>query len=69
MSDYYVGLDVHKARLCVAVINADSKLVMESVIETSDQEHLRAVVWGRSRPLQPSTGLLTALPPFFSMCV
>ncbi|MCA1628459.1 MAG: IS110 family transposase [Acidobacteria bacterium] len=35
MSDYYVGLDVHKASLCVAVLSADGKLVMESVVETS----------------------------------
>jgi hypothetical protein len=35
MSCYYVGLDVHKASICIAVLNADSKLVMESVIETS----------------------------------
>jgi len=35
MSDYYVGLDVHKASICIAVLNADGKLVMESVIETS----------------------------------
>jgi transposase len=35
MSDYYVGLDVHKASICVAVINASGKLVMESVVETS----------------------------------
>src|SRR5215211_3390029 len=35
MSDYYVGLDVHKASICVAVLNAAGKLVMESVVETS----------------------------------
>ena len=35
MNIYYVGLDVHKASICIAVLNADSKLVMESVIETS----------------------------------
>ena len=35
MSRYYVGLDVHKASICVAVLNASGKLVMESVIETS----------------------------------
>jgi len=35
MSDYYVGLDVHKASICVAVLNGDGKLVMESVVETS----------------------------------
>jgi len=35
MSTYYVGLDVHKASICIAVLNAGGKLVMESVIETS----------------------------------
>ncbi len=35
MNVYYVGLDVHKASICIAVLNADGKLVMESVIETS----------------------------------
>ena len=35
MSRYYVGLDVHKASICVAVLSAAGKLVMESVIETS----------------------------------
>ena len=35
MSHYYVGLDVHKASICIAVLNADGKLVMESVVETS----------------------------------
>ncbi len=35
MSHYYVGLDVHKASICIAVLNADGKPVMESVVETS----------------------------------
>lgn len=35
MSRYYVGLDVHKASICVAVLNAAGKFVMESVVETS----------------------------------
>lgn len=35
MSRYYVGLDVHKASICVAVLNAAGKLVTESVVETS----------------------------------
>lgn len=35
MSDYYVGLDVHKASICIAVLNAEGKLAMESVVETS----------------------------------
>src|SRR3954468_14677116 len=34
MSRYYVGLDVHKASICIAVLNASGKLVMESVVET-----------------------------------
>ena len=35
MSDYYVGLDVHKASICIAVLNAGGKPVTESVVETS----------------------------------
>jgi transposase len=35
MSRYYVGLDVHKASISIAVLNAAGKLVMESVVETS----------------------------------
>lgn len=35
MSTYYVGLDVHKASICIAVLNVEGKSVMESVIETS----------------------------------
>jgi transposase len=34
MSDYYVGLDVHQASICIAVLNAAGRLVMESIIET-----------------------------------
>ncbi|MDT5294854.1 MAG: hypothetical protein QOJ76_1734, partial [Acidobacteriota bacterium] len=34
MSCYYVGLDVHKASICIAVLNAEGKLVMESVVES-----------------------------------
>lgn len=30
MSRYYVGLDLHKASICIAVLNAEGKLVMES---------------------------------------
>jgi len=35
MSRYYVGLDVHKASICIAVLNLDGKLVTESVVETN----------------------------------
>src|ERR1700676_2122752 len=30
----YIGLDVHKEAIAIAVLNGDGKLVMESVIET-----------------------------------
>jgi transposase len=35
VNTYYVGLDVHKASICIAVLNTEGKLVMESVVETS----------------------------------
>jgi transposase len=35
MSRYYVGLDVHKASISIAVLDQEGKLVMESVVETS----------------------------------
>ncbi len=35
MNCYYVGLDVHQASICIAVLNGNGRLVMESVIETS----------------------------------
>jgi transposase len=35
MSDYYVGLDVHTASICIAALNAAGTSVMESVVETS----------------------------------
>jgi hypothetical protein len=35
MNLYYVGLDVHQASICIAALNADGKLVIESIIETS----------------------------------
>ena len=31
----YVGMDVHKSTISIAVLNADGKLVMQSVIETA----------------------------------
>ena len=30
----YIGMDVHKEAISIAVMNGDGKLVMESVIET-----------------------------------
>jgi hypothetical protein len=34
MSRYYVGLDVHKASTCIAVLDPAGKLVVESLVET-----------------------------------
>jgi hypothetical protein len=30
----YIGMDVHKGAIAIAVLNAAGKLVMESIIET-----------------------------------
>jgi hypothetical protein len=35
MNTYYVGLDVHKASICIAILNATGKLVTEAVVEAS----------------------------------
>ncbi len=37
MKKYYVGMDVHKATIAIAVLNAFGTLVSQSVIETSTQ--------------------------------
>ena len=70
MSDYYVGLDMHKASNCIAVLNAEGKLVMESVIETSDPTILdflkglrgrvsRAAISRASSKIAPGRGALS----------
>jgi hypothetical protein len=35
MSRYYVGLDVHKASISIAVLDQEGKQVVESAVETS----------------------------------
>lgn len=37
MKTYYVGMDVHKATIVIAVLDTQGKLVSQSVIETSTQ--------------------------------
>lgn len=37
MKKYYVGMDVHKATIAIAVLDAFGKLIAQSVIETSTQ--------------------------------
>jgi transposase len=34
MTRYYVGLDVHRASISIAVLDQEGKLVVESVVET-----------------------------------
>jgi hypothetical protein len=33
-SEKYIGLDVHQATICVAVMDAKGKVVMDSILET-----------------------------------
>ena len=33
-SEKYIGLDVHQATICVAVMDSQGKLMMESIVET-----------------------------------
>ncbi len=35
----YIGLDVHQSTISVAVLNAEGKLVMQSVIATHSSDH------------------------------
>ena len=35
----YVGMDVHKEAIAIAVMNGDGKLVMESILETKAIHH------------------------------
>jgi hypothetical protein len=34
IGEKYIGLDVHQATICVAVMDAKGKVVMESILET-----------------------------------
>ena len=37
MKNYYIGMDVHKATIAIAALDASGKLVAQSIIETSTQ--------------------------------
>ena len=37
MKTYYVGMDVHKATIVIAVVNVKGKVVSQWIIETSTQ--------------------------------
>src|SRR4029077_8538295 len=42
----YIGMDVHKEAVVIAVLNSSGKLVMESIVETRSQQH--SAVYPRS---------------------
>jgi hypothetical protein len=39
----YIGMDVHKEAIVIAVVNGDGKLIMESVVETKASSILQLV--------------------------
>jgi len=43
MNIKYVGMDVHKEAISIAVINGDGKLVMESIVETKTSTILQFI--------------------------
>jgi len=43
MNIKYIGMDVHKEAIAVAVMNGDGKLVMESIIETKASTILQSI--------------------------
>ena len=47
-STKYIGMDVHKEAISIAVMNGEGKLVMESIIETKAST-IRAVYPGAAR--------------------
>jgi hypothetical protein len=43
MNIKYVGMDVHKEAITMAVMNGDGKLVMESIVETKTSTILQFI--------------------------
>jgi hypothetical protein len=43
MNIKYIGMDVHKEAISIAVMNGDGKLVMESIIETKASTVLQCI--------------------------
>jgi hypothetical protein len=39
MSIHYIGMDLHKEGIAIAVTNGDGEVVMESIIETRASTH------------------------------
>ena len=51
----YIGMDVHKEAISIAVLNSSGKLVMECVIETKASTILHPVPKRHSEPLDEQT--------------
>jgi hypothetical protein len=62
IGEKYIGLDVHQATICVAVMDAKGKVAMESILETkattlleflaeSQEIFIRSAGWSPPRPL------------------
>ena len=50
-STKYIGMDVHKDAISIAVLNSSGKLVMESIIETKANTILEFVAWTAREPV------------------
>ena len=55
IGEKYIGLDVHQATICVAVMDSKGKVVMESILETKATtllEFLAGAAWKLVRDLR-----------------
>jgi hypothetical protein len=50
----YVGMDVHKESISIAVMNSVGKMVMECVLETKASMILTLIVWKKEVRFDPS---------------
>ena len=48
----YIGLDIHKDAIVIAVLNDAGKLVMESIIETKASTILQFIPGAAGRPVR-----------------
>jgi hypothetical protein len=48
-STKYIGMDLHKGSISIAVMNASGKIVMECVIETKSQHDSAVFRWAAGR--------------------
>jgi hypothetical protein len=55
----YMGMDVHKEAVVIAVLNSSGKLVMESIVETKASSILQytRAVWPKPSPADLWPGL------------